>query len=127
MQHQRRKAKNSAAGQMPSTANQLQHRQQHINGNGELQTRWQPNANTPPTGQQLTYAAATATHNPHAITPYRPTTFYTVDKDNTHPYPFEDIPHLLIIGKHSGAILPKNEIVFKHIFERGQAATRVVL
>jgi hypothetical protein len=112
---------------MPSAANHLEHRQQHINGNGELQTRWHPNANTPQTGQHLTYAAATATHIPQAITPYRPTNFYTVDKGNTYPYPFEDIPHLLITGRHSSATLPKNEIVFRHIFERGQTATREVL
>jgi hypothetical protein len=108
-------------------ANQLEHLQQHIKGSGELQTRWHPNANTPHSGHHLTYAAATATNSPQAITPYRPTTFYTVDKDNTYPYPFEDTPHLLITGRYLGATLPKNEIVFRHIFERGQAATREAL
>jgi hypothetical protein len=112
---------------MPSTANKLEHRHQHTKGNGELQTSWHSNANTLKTGNQPTYAAATATNSLHAITPYVPTTFYIVDKDNTYPYPFEDIPQLLITGRYSCATLPKNEIVFRHIFERGQAATQEAL
>ena len=51
-------------------------------------------------------------------------TFHTADKDNVYPYSFHDIPHLLIIGRYSGATLRKHEIVFKYIFERGQPATR---
>jgi hypothetical protein len=59
--------------------------------------------------------------------PYKPATFHTIDKDNSYLYPFEDIPHLLITRRYYRATLPKNEIVFKHIFERGHAATGEVL
>ena len=55
---------------------------------------------------------------------YKPATFYTVERDNAYPYPLEDIPHLLLTCKYSGATMPKNEIVFRHIFERGLPATR---
>jgi hypothetical protein len=61
-----------------------------------------------------------AANSPHqAIITYKLATFHTVDKDNTYLYPYEDIPHLLITGRYSGATLPKYEIVFGHIFERG--------
>ncbi len=63
-----------------------------------------------------------------ALIPYKPKTFHIVDMVTIYLYPFEDIPHLLITGKYSGATLPKNEIVFRHIFERGHAAaTREIL
>ena len=62
-----------------------------------------------------------------AITPYKPATFHKIDKDNNFAYPFEDIPHLLITCKYSGDTPPKYELVFRHIFERGQAAIREVL
>jgi hypothetical protein len=65
---------------------------------------------------------------PHqAVIPYKPATFHTVDKDNTYLYPYEDISHLHITGKYSGATLPKYDIVLRYIFERGHAATREVL
>ena len=62
-----------------------------------------------------------------AIIPYKPATFHTVNKDNNYAYPFENIPHLLITDRYSGAALPKYEFIFRHIFERGEAATREVL
>ncbi len=43
----------------------------------------------------MTYAANVASNTLHT-TSYKPTSFYTFDKDNTFTYPFEDIPHLLI-------------------------------
>ena len=33
----------------------------------------------------------------------------------------------MLIGRYSGATLPKHEIVFRHVFERGQSATREIL
>ena len=90
----------------------------------ELQTTMRKN--TPQANHQLTYAAAAAHASP-ITTLYKPSTFHTVTKDNTYTYPFEDIPHLLITGRYSGATSPKNEILLKHIFEKGQAATREVL
>ena len=93
---------------------------------GELQTNMRNNPNTPVANHQLTYAA-TSTHASPITTLYKPTTLNTVTKDNTYTYPIEEIPHLLITGIYPGATLPKNEIVFKHIFEKGQAATREVL
>ncbi len=76
------------------------------------------NPNTPQGNRQLTYAAA-ATHASTITTLYKPTTLHTITKDNTYTYPYEDITHLLITGRYSGATSPKNEIVFKHIFEKG--------
>ena len=73
------------------------------------------------TGQQLTYAAVAAKPYELTTTTYKPATF------NNCPYPFEGIPHLLITERYSGATLPRNEIVFRHIFERGHATTREVL
>jgi len=75
----------------------------------------------------LTYSAAAAKHQDNTVIVYKVATYHTVDKDNIYCYPFEDIPHLLIIDRYSGAILPRNEIVYRHIFERGQAATRETL
>jgi len=62
-----------------------------------------------------------------AIITYKPATFHTVDMDNNYLYTFEDIQHLLIIGRYSGATLPKHEILFRFIFERGQSAIRELL
>jgi len=44
----------------------------------------------------LTYAGAAAANNEQQITAYKSATFHTVGMDNIYPYPFEDIPHLLI-------------------------------
>jgi hypothetical protein len=60
----------------------------------------------------MTYAAAAATQKDQAIIIYKLASFYTVDRDNIYPYPFEDIPHMLITCRYSGATLQKNEIVF---------------
>jgi len=75
----------------------------------------------------MTYAAAAAKHLDNTVAVYKTATFHTVEKDLTYNYPFEDIPHLQITGRYSGATLPKNEIVFRHIFERGQNVTRETL
>ncbi len=77
--------------------------------------------------QQQTYVAVAAKPYEQSISTYKLATFHTVDKDNNFPYPFEDIPNLIITGRYSGATLPKNDIIFRHIFERGHAATREVL
>jgi hypothetical protein len=98
---------------MPSASNQLEHRSSNRHA-GEAFSTQQANDNT-----QITYAAAAAKHQDNTVTIYKAATFHTVDKDNTYNYPFEDIPHLLITGRYSGATLPKNEIVFRHIYERG--------
>jgi len=86
---------------------------------------WQNDANT--TGQQWTYSAVTAIPTNQALIQYKHATFHTIERDNSYLYPFEDIPHILIRGRYSRATLPKNEIVFMHIFERRHAATRDVL
>ena len=106
---------------MPSTANQLEHRSLDRHARNIINTH-QAKAN-----QQITYATAAAKHQDNNVIVYKAATFHTVDKDSTYCYPFEDIPYLLITGRHSGATLPKNEIVFRHIYERGQAATRETL
>jgi hypothetical protein len=61
-----------------------------------------------------------------AIITYNLAIFHTIDRDNSYIYPFEDIPHLLITCMYSGATLPKHEILFRYIFECGQAATKEV-
>jgi hypothetical protein len=103
---------------MPPAEYHLDHRPQPYTGRGELRTTNSSNTNTPLTNQHLTYAAA-ATHAPPTTTLYKPSTFHTVIKNNTYSYPYEDIPHLLITGRYSRATSPKNEFVFKHIFEKG--------
>jgi hypothetical protein len=106
---------------MPSAANQLEHRSLNRHAGGAFST---PQAND---NQQITYATTAAKHQDNTVTVYKAATFHTVDKDNTYSYPFEDIPLLLITCIYSGATLPKNEIVFRHIYERGQTATRETL
>jgi hypothetical protein len=106
---------------MPSAANQLEHCSSNRHAGEAINTQ-QANDN-----KQITYAIAAAKHQDNTVTVYKAATFYNVDKDNTYSYPFEDIPHLLITGRYSGATLPKNQIVFRHIYERGQTATRETL
>ncbi len=55
---------------------------------------------------------------------YKTPTFHTVAKDGMIPFPFEVYPHLQVKGKYSKSKLPLNELVFRHIFEPGQCATR---
>jgi hypothetical protein len=76
---------------------------------------------------RITYAAVAAMGKDQPISIYNSTTFYTVERDNAYPYPLEDIPHLILTSRYSGATMPKNEIVFRHIFERGLPATRKAL
>jgi hypothetical protein len=76
---------------------------------------------------QLTYAAAAAKYQDQKVAVYKPATFHKVDMDNNYLFPYEDIPHLLITGRYSGATLPKNDFYFRHISDRGQAATRETL
>ena len=123
---QRQKAlrKTQTAGHRPTNANHTEHRP---NSHAPITntTIWQRPASTD--DHQPTYSEVEANPPHQALIPYKPTTFYTVDKDNNCLYPFEHIPHHLITGRYSGATLPKNDIVFKHIFERGHAATMEVL
>jgi hypothetical protein len=42
-------------------------------------------------------------------------------------YPFAIQPHLLLTRRYSGSDNNKNEIVFRHIFPAGQAATKELL
>ena len=44
--------------------------------------------------------------------------------DVNYSYPFEDIRHLLTTNNYSGSTMPRNEIVSRNIFKRGQPATR---
>ncbi len=106
---------------MPLAAKQLEHRT-FVRNAGDIINTQQANTN-----KQITYAAAAAKHQDNTINFYKAATFHTADKDNIYCYPFEDIPHLLINGRYSGDTLPKNEIVFRHIFERGHNATRETL
>ena len=94
---------------MPSAANQLEHRSSNRHAGDAFSTHQAID------DKQITCAAAAAKHQDNTVTVYKVATFHTVDKDNTYSYPFEDIPHLLIAGRYSGAKLPKNEIVFRQI------------
>ena len=64
----------------------------------------------------MTYAATTA-NNMLKMTLYKPATLYAVDKDNIYTYSFEDIQHMVISDMCPSAALPKNEIVFRYVFE----------
>ena len=107
---------------MPSTANTLEQRSGDRKAAGDLNSSNKSTANN-----QLTYAAAAAHYQDHTFAFYKPATFHKVDMDNSYAFPYEDIPHLQITGRYSGGTLSKNNIVFGHIFERGQAATREAL
>jgi len=51
-------------------------------------------------------------------------TYHTVEKDLAIPYPFAVNPHLLISGRYSSNNDNQNDIVFKHVYPVGHAATR---
>jgi hypothetical protein len=53
--------------------------------------------------------------------------FPTVAKDVGFPYPFATNPHLLNIGRYLGSTDNKHELVFRHVFLAGQAATQELL
>ena len=48
-------------------------------------------------------------------------------RDVDYHYPFESLPHLLLMGRYSEATLPWNETVFRNVFPSGQATTRELL
>ena len=50
-------------------------------------------------------------------------TYHTVAKDHAVPYPLATNPHLLITCKFSRSSDNQNEVVFKHVYLAGQAAT----
>jgi len=54
-------------------------------------------------------------------------TFHTVAKDMGYPYPFAANSHLLITERYSGSTDNKHELIFRHIFPAGQAATRELM
>jgi hypothetical protein len=58
---------------------------------------------------------------------YMTPTFHTIAKNGMIPFPFEATPHFQVSGRYSKSKLPQNELVFRHIFEPGQYATREVL
>jgi hypothetical protein len=70
--------KTATVGQKPTDATHIEQRPQPHKGNGELQTSWHSNAKTLQVGHQLACAATTA-NNMLQTTPYKPTTFYTID------------------------------------------------
>jgi len=87
---------------MPSTANKYEHCSINRYA-GDTPNNQQLNDQ-----KQITYAAAAAKHPDNTVAVYKTATFQIVEKDLTYNYPFEDIPHLQITGKYSGATLPKN-------------------
>jgi hypothetical protein len=54
-------------------------------------------------------------------------TYHTVEKDQGYPYPFAENSHLLIKGKYSNSTYNSNELVFRHFFPAGHAATPELL
>jgi hypothetical protein len=62
-----------------------------------------------------------------AIVPYRTPIFHTIAMNGMIPFPFETTPHLQVTGRFSKSKLPQHELVFRHIFEPIQYATREVL
>ncbi len=63
----------------------------------------------------------------YSILPYRTPTFHNIAEDGMIPFPFETTPHLQVAGRFSKSKLPQHELVFRHIFEPGQYATREVV
>ncbi len=54
-------------------------------------------------------------------------TYHTVARDLAVPYPFATNPHLIITGRYSGSSDSQNELVFKHLYPSGHAATNELL
>ena len=90
---------------MSSAANQSEKRSEDCNATGDTNVSHKSTANN-----QLTYAAAAAKYQDKIAAVYKTATFHKVDKDNKYSFPYEDIPHLLIRKRYSGATLPKNKI-----------------
>ena len=122
--HQRRWKGNRAARQNSTHPILPEHRS---NAHQDIRDNTNGHFEGTSVGRQLTYAAADGTHKDKPITTYKPATFHTIDMDNIYPYLLEDIPHRMLTCNYSGSTLPKNEIVFRYIFKRGQPATREVL
>ena len=85
---------------MPSTANTFKQRSRDRKAARDLNSSHKSTANN-----QLTYAAAAANYQDHTVAVYKPATFHKVDRDNSYAFPYEDIPHLQIIGRYSGGTL----------------------
>ena len=54
-------------------------------------------------------------------------TYHTVARDPAVPYPFAANSHVLITDKYSGSNDNQNELVFRHVYPAGQAATKEVM
>jgi len=125
LRHRQKKLRNSQkVGHRPTDAN---HTGQRSNTHASTTNTSILQKTAPTNGHRLTYSEAAVNPPLQALIPYKSATFHTVDVDKNYLYPFEDIPHLLVTRRYSGATLPKYEMVFRHIFERGHAATREVL
>ena len=71
--------------------------------------------------------AATSQTQSTEMVLYKTPTFQNTAKDGMIPFPFEVHPHLQVTSIYSKSKLPHDELVFRHIFEPGQYATREVL
>jgi hypothetical protein len=93
------------------------HRKQEENHNTTLQRpahTWAASVRESPTRKQTRVT-------------YKSQTYHTVGKDAGFIYPFATQPHLLLTWRYSGSDNNKNEIVFRHLFPAGHAATRELL
>jgi len=129
--HNRRGAKarrlsKHAHGNAPSHDNRQDH------SPTQQQTHAQQDQNIPNKARQsarpkLTWAEAIGHSPEQLVVQFRNPTYHAIAQDAGCPFPFEHIPHLILTCRYSGSNLLQNEIVFRHIYPAGQAATRELL
>jgi len=86
-----------------------------------------PNHVTQPARPNLTWTEAIGHPPSQQVVQFKNPTYHIVAHDAGHPFPFEHIPHLILTRRCSGSTLIQNEIVFRHIYPIGHAATKEML
>ena len=123
----RRTNKPSVGGSPPAGIHQRDHQKSRQDHN----PRRQQGENQHYTVEKTTRSwadAAGGSPTPHqAIITHKYQTYHTVGKDLGFTYPFAAQPHLMLTRRYSSSEDKKNEIVFRHLFQAGQPATRDLL
>jgi hypothetical protein len=81
-----------------------------------------------PVRPTLTWAEAIG-HAPdkHQAVQYKNPTYHTIAQDVGFPFLLEHIPHIKLTDKYYGSFLLHNELIVRHFYPAGKAATRELL
>ena len=129
--HNRRGAKarrltKQSHGNSPSHDNQQNH-SPTPHQTKDQQDQDSPNKAHQPARPNINWAEAIGHPPSQQLVQLRNPTYHTVSQDAGCPFPFEHIPNLLLTSRYFGSTLHHNELVFRHIYPIGLAATRELL